>query len=141
MPAGEIQTPAIVRDALNSGKRVFMPYCYSVRVPDQAKKAMVMDMLELTSVSDYEDLKPDNWGIPTPSEESIAHRANCFGGSGKSGDSVGTQAGEGLDLIVTPGLAFDRNMGRLGRGKSFYDRFFERCQLESAVGARAPWKG
>ena len=27
-------------------------------------------------------------------------------------------------LVITPGLAFDRNMIRLGRGRSFYDRFF-----------------
>ena len=26
-------------------------------------------------------------------------------------------------LVITPGLAFDRTMNRLGRGRSFYDRF------------------
>ena len=27
-------------------------------------------------------------------------------------------------LVLTPGLAFDHNFNRLGRGKGFYDRFF-----------------
>lgn len=27
-------------------------------------------------------------------------------------------------LVLTPGLAFDRNLNRLGRGRSYYDRFF-----------------
>lgn len=33
----------------------------------------------------------------------------------------------GLDLILMPGLGFDRNGNRLGRGKDFYDTYLERC--------------
>lgn len=29
------------------------------------------------------------------------------------------------DLILVPGLAFDRKKNRLGRGKGFYDRYFQ----------------
>ncbi|HOI88335.1 MAG TPA: 5-formyltetrahydrofolate cyclo-ligase [Lentimicrobium sp.] len=30
---------------------------------------------------------------------------------------------EKIDLIVVPGIAFDRNRNRMGRGKAYYDRF------------------
>ena len=30
-----------------------------------------------------------------------------------------------LDLAIVPGLAFDRQNNRLGRGKGFYDKFFK----------------
>jgi 5-formyltetrahydrofolate cyclo-ligase len=31
---------------------------------------------------------------------------------------------EEIDLVVTPGIGFDRRANRLGRGSSYYDRFF-----------------
>lgn len=106
-----------------------------------------MDMLELHSLQDYESLEIDSWGIPTPSEESLKERKNCFGGFGKSegmdggvNDAGVSETENELDLIVTPGLGFDRGLGRIGRGMGFYDGFFERCGKFSNEG-KIPWKG
>ncbi|MBN1787817.1 MAG: 5-formyltetrahydrofolate cyclo-ligase [Sedimentisphaerales bacterium] len=38
---------------------------------------------------------------------------------------------EDIDLVVTPGLAFDKEGNRLGRGGSYYDRFFPHEKLRA----------
>jgi 5-formyltetrahydrofolate cyclo-ligase len=36
-----------------------------------------------------------------------------------------------IDLVVTPGLGFDRNGNRLGRGGAYFDRFFANKELKA----------
>jgi len=36
-----------------------------------------------------------------------------------------------IDLVVTPGLGFDKEGNRLGRGGSYYDRFFANDELKA----------
>ncbi|KAG9191662.1 5-formyltetrahydrofolate cyclo-ligase [Alternaria panax] len=132
MPGGEISTSDIVRNALHGGKRVFIPYTYSLETPKQGQPKSIMDMVELQSMKDFESLQPDKWGIPTPNKHSLSSRANCFGGFGiTNGETEGVSAG--LDLIVMPGMAFDSHLGRLGHGKGFYDYFLTRCHQVSRM--------
>jgi len=130
MPASEAQTSLLVHEALDKGKKIFVPYLYSpAEAAGQGKKRKVMDMLRLTSVQEYEGLQKDAWGIPSLSAEGVKGRENCMGGVGLSlaeGQTVEGTKGEGLDLIVVPGVAFDGEGNRLGHGAGFYDSFLTR---------------
>lgn len=127
MPTGEISTTSIVHDALRQGKQVFVPYIYKLVAPSHGQPKSIMDMLELKSLGDYESLKPDPWGIPSLSKDSVSSRGNSFGTQGITEGKQDEDSEGGLDLIIMPGMAFDSNFGRLGHGKGFYDYFLHRC--------------
>ncbi|KAK5127796.1 hypothetical protein LTR85_004912 [Meristemomyces frigidus] len=138
MPTSEARTDSIVRDALGTGKKVFVPYIYSAANPQTAsattKTRKVMDMLRLTSTQEFEGLGRDSWGIPHLPSGSVSERENAMGGLGRSlsGDGTGTASNlegdecGGLDLIVVPGVAFDSEMSRMGHGAGFYDNLLTR---------------
>ena len=127
MPGGEIQTDAIVRDALQSGKQVFVPYLHKTHLDVKSSPPRVMDMVQLKGLVDYESLKPDKWGIPSIDPATVEDRNRILGAVSEDTplDS------QGLDLILMPGVAFDYDevtghIRRLGHGKGFYDFFISR---------------
>jgi 5-formyltetrahydrofolate cyclo-ligase len=132
MPHGEARTDKILRDALEKGKQVFVPYIYRTQPTQESGKGKVMDMLRLSSLEEFEGLKRDAWGIPSLDAGSVADRENALGGKGLSqGESHGSgnedAADEGgLDLIVVPGVAFDAQGNRMGHGAGFYDGYLQR---------------
>ena len=67
-------------------------------------------MVGLKSLNDLSSLPKTKWDIPQPTEDE--EREDCL-------------VTGGIDLILTPGLAFTQCGSRLGRGKGYYDKFFE----------------
>ncbi|KAI1363934.1 5-formyltetrahydrofolate cyclo-ligase [Xylaria arbuscula] len=129
MPGCEIQTDHIVRHALASGKRVFVPYLHKSGLPPGEGPVRLMDMVSLRDVQDYESLQRDKWGIPSVDNATVHQRQRSIGELG--GESA---ADASLDLILMPGVAFELDpdtgaVRRLGHGKGFYDYFLHRYAL------------
>lgn len=71
--------------------------------------------LSFHRVHDLAELTPGAYGIPEPSPESDAIEPG------------------NLDLILVPGVAFDRSGRRLGYGKGYYDRAMINTALHKRV--------
>lgn len=145
MPKGEIFTRAIVLDALREGKRVFVPYIYATTSSATHESKSIMTMVSLESKEEYESLRPDAWGIPTVGEATIDER-EVIGGNHEICLDVanrGRSSKKSLDLVVMPGLAFDKRLARLGHGKGYYDVFLQKLhqQVISAAEHDMPFLG
>jgi 5-formyltetrahydrofolate cyclo-ligase len=108
MPKGEIQTDEMCQQVLKDGKKLYVP-----RVGlDFEQCDMDMVMVPIASRDKHDDIfhkdwPRNKWGIPE---------------APRSEDFVVAKPGS-IDLLVVPGLGFDRKGSRLGQGKGYYDRF------------------
>ncbi len=96
----EIDTLPLVEAALQSGKKVVLP-----------KINRAANRLDIFAVRNLQtDLQAGLWGIREPNPLVCAS----------------VQPAE-LDFVLTPGVAFDRQGGRIGYGKGFYDQLLSVC--------------
>ncbi len=100
----EVDTTYLIEKTLEEGKRVVVPYV------DTTKQVIVAS--ELISIN---DLVKGPFGIRQP-KDGPARKVNL----------------KEIDLIMVPGIAFDKKNMRLGRGKGYYDRFLAEEDLSSA---------
>jgi len=127
MPTCEIKTEQIVLDCLASQKRVYIPH---INKSDQS-----MDMLALRDVRDFQNLVPDKWGIPSFTKESLELRDNALDISIPI--NLQEPGAVGLDLILIPAVAFDRDLNRLGHGKGYYDKFLNKYSTTKTRGGKS----
>lgn len=95
---GEIDTAPLALHAWTDGKRVLAP-----QVSWEQHRLAPIEIRSLNSA----DIAMDAMGIRQPIAGAQLPVAS-------------------VDLVIVPGLAFDRAGNRLGRGRGFYDRFLSR---------------
>lgn len=100
---GEVDTQAMIRQAKNSGKIVTVPVCKKTR-------ATLMPCI----LDDNAGLRKGPYGVVEPAVRQCVPLKD-------------------IDLVVVPGVAFDKKGNRLGRGRGFYDRFLKRLTPRTAT--------
>ncbi len=93
--AGEPSTKPIFEAALAAGREVWLPRCPT------------RDTMQFAPVRAWDELRRGRYGLLEPTRD------------------AGATPWAANDLVIVPGVAFDRRGGRLGRGGGHYDRHFE----------------
>lgn len=108
----EVRTRHSLEDALTSGKKIVVPYC----VEGEVLELFHLESMEELSVGMYRILepKPELRGLP---EKQVRV--------------------DDIDLIMVPGVAFDRRGGRTGHGKGYYDKLLEHARPDTPLVALA----
>lgn len=108
----EVRTVPAILSELETGKRMVVPYC--------TKDEQGHNKLGLWWLEDFAELVPGMWGILEPPRQRW----------GEAGKDI---APEQLDLIMVPGVGFDREGGRLGNGAGYYDRLLMDVRADAVL--------
>ncbi|MBR5903683.1 MAG: 5-formyltetrahydrofolate cyclo-ligase [Clostridia bacterium] len=99
----EVDTAALIAHALSCGKTVALPKVYG-------------DTMRFFAVSSGEVLVKSPFGVLEP-----------------AGDESRFVPPESFDLVLVPGVCFDRGGNRLGFGRGYYDRFLSVTRAKTAA--------
>jgi 5-formyltetrahydrofolate cyclo-ligase len=107
----EVRTRQYLPEALQHGKRIVVPYC-------------VDNELELFHLASMDELAIGMYKILEPKPE----LRNLPGKRLEPAD---------LDLVMVPGVAFDRTGARMGHGFGYYDKLLEHARPDAPLVALA----
>ncbi len=112
----EVRTRHVIGDAVNSDKKIVVPYC---TVDEEGENKLGLWRLE-----SMDELVVGKWKILEPPKDRW----------GEKGKEVEPEA---LDLVMVPGVGFDRRGGRMGNGQGYYDRLLESARPDAPLIALA----
>lgn len=107
----EVRTRHYLPTALEHAKRIVVPYCV-----DGELELFHLESMEELAVGMYKILEP-RIELRTVESKRVAV--------------------EDLDLVMVPGVAFDRRGGRMGHGKGYYDKLLEHARPDTPLVALA----
>lgn len=95
------------REMAQGGTTIVVPYCTVDENGD--------NKLGLWRLESFDELVVGKWKILEPPRE-------------QWGDPAKEAEPEELDIVMVPGVGFDRNGGRMGNGQGYYDRLLEKVR-------------
>ena len=105
----EVETKNMIKDALKLGKRIVVP------ISDVKNKKLI-----LSELKNLNELEPGAFNILEPKKEFFR-----------------PVSPDDIDLVIIPGVAFDKDGDRIGYGMGFYDRFLRSMKKNIPVVALA----
>ncbi len=109
----ELRTkPELLAEVAKGEKKIIVPYCTEDENGDNKLGLWWMESLEEMVVGKWNILEPpkDMWGNPEKEVEA-----------------------QDLDLVMVPGVGFDRDGGRMGHGQGYYDRLLEKVRADAPL--------